>query len=169
MPTPKLLFVATAALLIAACEARIGNDATEDGNASAAGKAEEGQLSIDAPGFEMKIDIPEGIQRQAGIDDNNGIIYPNSRFSGIHVEGGASGSEGEVELRFTSADSPDMIGRWYRDPARAGHFSVSGTAREGDSTVISGTTREDGGQFRVSLAPAQGGGTDARILLSDRR
>lgn len=174
MTLSKLLPVAAAAALaLTACEARFGNDATAAAasNGSAAGKAEEGRLSISAPGFDMKINIPEGLRREAGIDDDSGVIYPNSSFSGIHVEGGRDGaagrSDGEVELRFTSADGPDLVARWYRDPARAGDFAVATANREGAAVVIAGTTTRNNGRFRVRLAPRPGGGTDGRVVLSD--
>ena len=166
-----LPLAAVAGLALAACEARIGNHASADaGNGSAEGKAEEGRLSISAPGFEMKVNIPESIRREAGIDDDSGVIYPNSRFSGIHVEGGgeASRRDGEVELRFASVDSPETIARWYGDPARAADFTVSSAGREGDAFVVAGTTKDDDGQFRVRLAPRAGGGTDGRVVLAER-
>ena len=172
MKLSMLVPLTAAALALAACEARFGNDAKDAGGGSAEGKAENGQLSISAPGFEMKLDIPESVQREAGIDDDSGLIYPNAQFSGIHVEGGRDGghgrSDGEVELRFTSGDSPDVIARWYRDPARAPDFSVGSAGREGNDLVISGTGKEDHGQFRVRLSPRSGGGTDGRVVLSDR-
>ena len=172
MPMPKLLPAIAAATLLIACEARIGNDARDAGGGSAEGKAKEGQLSISAPGFEMKLDIPENVRREAGIDEDSGLLYPNAQFSGIHVEGGRDGAEGrgegEVELRFTSNDPPDTVARWYRDPARAGDFAVGGAGRDGDDFVISGTSKDDNGQFRVRLSPRAGGGTDGRVVLSDR-
>ncbi|HYN46719.1 MAG TPA: hypothetical protein VES64_08515 [Allosphingosinicella sp.] len=165
-----LPLAAAAALALTACEARFGNDADPAGNGSARGKAEEGRLSIHAPGFDMKISIPEGIRREAGIDDDSGVIYPNSTLSGMHVEGGRDDtrSDGQVELAFTSADAPDLIARWYQDPARARHFAVATANREGPAFVIAGTTRDRDGDFRVHLTPRQGGGTEARVLLSDR-
>ena len=173
MTSWKLLpLAAAAALALPACEARFGNDAAP-GNGTAEGKAEEGRLSISAPGFEMKVNIPESLRREAGIDDDSGVIYPNSRFSGIHVEGGRGGEagrhDGEVELRFASADSPDTVVRWYRDPARAADFTVSSAGREGAAFVIAGTTTDDDGQFRARLAPRPGGGTDGRVVLAERR
>ena len=165
-----LLPLAAAALALTACEARVGNDAGPDGNGSAEGKAEEGRLSIHAPGFDMKINIPEGIRREAGIDDDSGVIYPNSTLSGMHVEGGRddSRSDGEVELAFTSTDAIDAIARWYQDPARRDHFTVATVNREGPAIVIAGTTRNNDGGFRVHLTPRAAGGTEARVVLSDR-
>jgi len=179
MKLHKLVPVAAAAaLVLTACEARFGNhaeagnaSASANANASAEGKAEDGRLSIHAPGFDMKVNIPEGLRREAGINDNSGIIYPNSNFSGIHVEGGrgAGGgrSDGEVELAFTSADPPDLVARWYQAPGRAEDFTVATATREGAALVIAGTARDDDSPFRVRLTPRQGGGTDARVVLSD--
>lgn len=167
-----LPLAAAAAFALTACEARFGNDADaghENDNGSAAGKAEEGRLSIHAPGFDMKINIPEGIRREAGIDDDSGIIYPRSTFSGMHVEGGhdESRSDGEVELAFTSADAPDLVARWYQDPARAPDFTVATANREGAAYAMAGTMTGDDGRFRLRLSPRQGGGTEGRVVLSD--
>lgn len=169
-PARLLPLAAAAALALTACEARLGNDAAPAGNGSAEGKAEEGRLSIHAPGFDMKISIPEGIRREAGIDDDSGVIYPNSTLSGMHVEGGRDEgrSDGEVELAFTSPDAPDLIARWYQDPGRAGHFTVATANRQGAAFVIAGTTSDRDGHFRVHLTARQGGGTEARVVLSDR-
>ncbi len=168
---PFCLFAA--AVLATGCDMKIGNDANSGsgGNVSAAGKSKEGQMSVSAPGFEMKFDIPEGLQAKAGMNDDSGLIYPNARFSGIHVEGGSDsargGSTGEVELRFSSSDSPDLISRWYRDPARAADFTVASAGREGDALVLAGTRKEDDGRFSVRLSPGSNGGTDGRVVLSD--
>lgn len=170
----KAIVALAASALLGACDVRMGNDAGNQdvaGNVSAAGKAEDGQLSVSAPGFEMKLDIPDGIRSRAGIDDENGLIYPGARFSGIHVEGGRDGaqgaSEGEVELRFTSTDSPEAIAHWYRDPARSTDFKVASAGREGEEVVIAGTTNDDNGRFTVRLSSKDGGGSDGRVVLAD--
>jgi hypothetical protein len=164
------LAATAAALLLVACEARIGNDAGASGNGSAANKAREGEVSINAPGVQMKINIPEGLRHEASIHDDSGLIYPGSTMSGMHVEGGRDDgphkSEGEVELRFASNDPPDRVAHWYQDPARASSFTLSSSGREGDAWVFAGTKRDGGGRFRIRLA-AQQGGTDGRVLLSD--
>ena len=169
----RLLPLGAAAMLaLAACEARFGNDADAraDGNATAAGKAEEGRVSIHAPGFDLKIDIPKAVRDEAGMEGDSDIIYPNSTFAGIHVEGGRDEgrSDGEVEIAFTSADAPELVERWYRDPARAADFTVASAGREGAAYLIVGATADNDGDFRVRLAPRQSGGTDGRLLLSDR-
>jgi hypothetical protein len=160
---------AVAALALGACQARFGNDAGPTGNGSAENKAQEGQVSISAPGFDMKIDIPSGLTRRGRMNDDSGLIYPDSGMSGIHVQGGPKEgeSDGEVELRFTSADAPDLVARWYQDPARAAQFTIATANREGPAYVFAGATRERGGQFRVRLSPREGGGTEGRLLLID--
>lgn len=170
MNASRLLFpAAAAALALTACEARFGNDARPSANGSAENKAEEGQLSINAPGVEMKINIPEGLRREAHMNDDSGLIYPGATMSGIHVEGGREEgkSDGEVELRFNSADPPDTVARWYQDPARASDFTIAAASREGPAYVFTGTKKNGDGRFRIRLAPRQSGGTDGRVLLSD--
>jgi hypothetical protein len=160
-------------LLLAGCDLRVGEGegSAADGNVSAAGKSEDGRLSVSAPGFEMNVDIPESISAEAQMDDDSGVIYPNARFSGIHVEGGRDGghgSDGEVELRFASGDAPDAVARWYADPGRAADFTLASNGREGADFVISGAMKKEKGQFRVRLSPRSGGGTDGQVVLSDR-
>ena len=170
-----LPLAAAAALALSACEAKFGNDAApvnKSGNVSAEGKAEDGRISINAPGFEMKVSIPEGMRERAGIDDHDGIIYPNSTFSGMHVQRGNDRpdghSQGAVELAFTSADAPDIVARWYQDPARGAQFTIATANRQGADFVIAGTTKDDNSQFQVRLSPRQAGGSEARINLTDR-
>jgi hypothetical protein len=172
MKAPRLLpLAATAALVLTACEARIGNDVQPGGNGSAENKAEEGQVSINAAGVQMKINIPEGLRHETSIHDDHGLIYPGSTMSGMHVEGAREGdqgkSEGQVELRFASTDGPDIVAHWYREPARARDFTVASASRDGRGYVFAGTRADGGGRFRVSLAPRQSGGTDGRVLLFD--
>jgi hypothetical protein len=163
----RLLVLAPIAL--AGCDARIGNDVRAAGNGSAENKAEEGQLSISAPGVEMKIDIPEGIRRETNIQDDSGLVYPGSRMSGVHIQGGRDGqrSDGEVEMRFVSVDPPETVVRWYRDPARVSTFTLDSAGREGEAHVFSGTKKEGNGRFRLRLAASAGGGTEGRLLLTE--
>ncbi len=165
-----LLLASVTGLALAACQMKTGNDAGVAGNGSAANKAEEGEVSINAPGVQMKIHIPEGLRRDAGISDDSGLVYPASTMSGVHVEGARAGSRsdasGEVELRFASNDAPGIVARWYQDPARASTFTVASATRDVAAFVFTGTRREDHGRFHVRLDP-RGSGTDGRVLLSD--
>lgn len=171
MTFAKPLVVLTAAGLLVACEARFGNDAGPvDENASAAGRAEEGRLTVEAPGFNLSIDIPDSIEARAEMDEN-GLVYPGSTFGGMHVQGRPEGADGhhdgEVEMRFTTPDAADRVAAWYRDPARARDLTIQSAAREGNGFVISGTGRHDNERFTVRIAPRAGGGSEARLVLSD--
>lgn len=174
--TRILLPIAVAALLLTACEGRIGMD---EGNAaaetngvaaSAEGKAEDGRVTIKAPGIDMSINIPESIRTRTNVDGDSKIIYPGATLSGMHVQGGSGdlGNSG-VEIRFTSADAPDRVAAWYRDSARAGDFAIRSASSVGNSQVISGITSGEEDPFTLRLNPGASGGTDARLALSDRR
>lgn len=160
-----------AALSLAACEAKIGSDQPGNGvqRAAAEGKAEAGVLSIDAPGFDMKLKIPESIRAEVGTD--TALIYPGATLAGLHVAANADstkGASGSVEMRFTTPDALEKVAAWYRDPARAAELAVSSAVREGTGLVMTGTRAGEGDPFTLHLAPASGGGTEARLTLSDR-
>lgn len=168
----SFFLVAAGSLALAGCDARFGNDAAPVAeNATAQGRAEEGRVTIEAPGFNMSIAIPEGMRDQVG-DDEEGLLYPGSRFGGIHVQGGAEKSggdrDGEVELTFSSADPIERVVAWYRDPARADRFTLRSVRAENGGYAIEGAGRGDGERIALRLAPRAGGGTDGRLLLSDR-
>jgi len=172
MPVPKLAALLAGAALLAACEARIGNDAPPvEANASAAGKAEEGRLTVSAPGFNMSIAIPEELADDARTDADDALVYPGSRIGGIHVQSGPEAGDGdrggEVELRFTTSDPADRVAAWYRDPARGEQFTISSATRESGGFRLSGTDRGDDDNFTVRLVPAAGGGTEGRLVISD--
>ena len=169
---------ATMALLLTACEAKIGKDdnaaAGNDSQASevsAEGKAKEGQFSIKAPGFDLRFTIPRGIASHAEVDSESNILYPGATLSGMHVEAGkeepTGARHGAVELRFTSGEAPDTIAAWYADPARADDIKISSSTREGAAYVIEGQEKRDGDAFTVRLEP-RNGGTDGRLTLRDK-
>ena len=143
--------------------------AAERQKALAEGKAEEGRLSIRAPGLDLAINVPEGMRSRARADTDSEVLPPGSQVSGIHVEGdGGSGDGGDsVELRFAVAQPVEEIARWYRDPGRREHFTISEARREGEETVLSGNSADGGGPIMVRLRAAAGG-TDGRLILVDR-
>jgi hypothetical protein len=177
---PLIAVLSFAAL--AACEAKIGPSADKGGEpakaaapVSAEGKAEEGQFSIKAPGFDLKLDIPDAVAANSQLDSDSKIFYPGASLSGMHVEagqrsGGAANGEGNgaVELRFTTADAPDKVAAWYRDPARRSGFTIASDTRDGEAFIIAGKQVEGDEDFTVRLAPRSGGGTDGRLLLTDK-
>jgi hypothetical protein len=176
----KLRSLICAMALLTACEARVGKEADKNETgakagrgtaaASAAGKAEEGQFSIKAPGFDMKIDIPAGVTSHG--DSDSDMLYPGSTLSGMHVEGGRGSGEtatdAGIELRFTTPDPLEKVAAWYRDPARATGFVIASVRREGDALIVAGTEKEDGDPFTLRLN-GRAGGTEGRLTLSDRR
>jgi hypothetical protein len=143
--------------------------AAADGKAGAEGKAEEGRLSIQAPGVDIAIAVPDAMRGRARADANSDVLPPGAQVSGLHVQGdGGDRSKGRdsVELRFTSTQSPQQVAGWYRDPARRGHFTIGEARREGEAVVLAGT-HADGAPISVRLSPRDGG-TDGRLVLVDR-
>lgn len=168
----RIALIPLAIVLLAGCQMRIGNDAAPVAdNASAAGRAENGQISIEAPGFNLSVTIPEGMTERGTVSDDNGLVYPGATIAGVHVQGrreeGGAHNGGEVELRLTSSDAPARIAAWYRDPARADRFTVASARQDGDAIVISGTGRRDDERFTLRIAPGARGGSDIRLLLAD--
>lgn len=156
-------------VLLAGCDMRIGEDAGPAGNAGAAGRAANGQLTVEAPGFNLSVTIPEGMNERGG-EGGDGLVYPGATVTGVHVQGGGErrgAHNGEVELRLISTDPPERIAAWYRDPARAERFRVGSTRRDGEATLIAGTARRDNERFTVRIGPRAGGGTELRLLLAD--
>lgn len=171
--TLRTLFLGAAALaLLGGCEMKVGTDDKAEGNAqqavSADGKSEDGSISIDAPGFDMKLNIPDALRAQVGADGD--VLYPGSKLAGLHVQANDGGGSGEdsVELRFTSADAPAKVAAWYRDPNQAKELNVAAAERQGQGYRITGTSKGDSDPFTLTLTPAAGGGTEGRIVLQDR-
>ena len=46
-----------------------------------------GEVTINAPGVQMRINIPEGLRHEASIHDDSGLVYPGSTMSGMHTSG----------------------------------------------------------------------------------
>lgn len=174
----KLISAIAALALLTACEAKVGKDEGEAAKADRAGEAVadaaagNGQFSIDAPGFAMKFDIPEGLAERATVDSDDGILYPGASISGLHIQANKRGEAGaeqdKVELNFTSKDSLETVVAWYRDPARAEDIAIGSFAPEGDGFVITGTQKDDGDPFTIRLAPGSGGGTNGQVNISDK-
>ncbi|PWG02951.1 hypothetical protein [Sphingosinicella humi] len=176
MNRAKLVAALSAAVLLIACEARIGKDDGEtaksgEGNASVAsaeGKSETGQFSIDAPGFDLKFRIPEGMTDRAKIDSDSDVLYPGARLTGMHIQAEEGSGRDSVELRFASSDAPQTVAAWYQDPGRADKLKVAAVRQEGGSLIVEGSETDDGDPFTVHLSAGTGGGTDGRLVLSDR-
>ncbi len=150
----------------------VANQVAEARAASGAeSKAEEGRLSIQAPGVDIAISVPDAMRGRARAGTNSDVLPPGAQVSGLHIQGdGGAGGAGHdsVEMRFTSAQAPAEIAGWYRDPARHEHFRMDGAEREGDEIVLTGTNTQSGGAIVARLKARAGGGTDGRLVLVDR-
>ena len=170
-----LILATGAAALLAACQADEAEEAErEEANgaaaASAEGKAEEGRISVKAPGFDLAINLPRQMADEA-TDRDNKILYPGSTIRGIHLAAapGKGGEEGsEVDMRFASTDPVDKLLAWYRDPARGEGFQLRKVEREGEGHLLTGVQKRDGHPFKIRLSARPGGGTDGRLTVSHR-
>ena len=150
-----------ACVILAGCEASFGPD--KDGE-SERGTADANTLSLEAPGIDVKLDIPS-IEKFAKVEagSDSDLLYPGSQLGALHVD--ARDKDGRVELRFTSSDSLDLVTRWYRDPGRSQHFTIESNRRDGAAHVLDGRDRDGGGRFQLRLEPNAGGGTAGRLVL----
>ncbi len=156
--------------LICGCEARIGpgdGNASANGRRSAEGKAEEGSIALDAPGFNFKLKVPLD---RARTDSRSDLLYPGSTLTGIYIAAqpdSGAGSDGEVELRFASPDAPDKVAAWYRDQSRPKALNLSSDSKDGAAYVLAGTQKESGDSFKLRLEP-KASGTDGRLTVRDK-
>lgn len=144
-------------------------EAAEQVKAGAEGKAEEGRLSIRAPGIDIAINVPDAMRSRARAGTDSDVLPPGAQVNGLHVQGdgGDATARDSVELRFVSPEPPERVAAWYRDPARREDFSISAARREGGEIVLSGVSH-DGGPMTVRLTAGTGAGTDGRLILVDR-
>jgi hypothetical protein len=144
-------------------------EANEQAPPGAEGKAEEGRLSIRAPGVDIAINVPDAMRSRARASADSEVLPPGAEVSGLHVQGDGGDRQAgrdSVELRFLVPQPPEQVAAWYRDPARRAQFTISEARRDGNALVLTGTHHE-GSPISVRLEP-RGGGTDGRLVLVDR-
>ena len=170
MKSCKLVALLGVAALVCGCEPKIGpadGNSAANGRRSAEGKAEEGTVALDAPGLNFKIRIPLD---RARTDSQSKLLYPGSTITGIYIAAqpdSKTGSDGEVELRFASPDSPEKIAAWYRDRSRGQELILSSDTRDAAAYLLAGTEKENGDGFKLRLEP-KAGGTDGRLTVRDK-
>jgi hypothetical protein len=169
------LCAAFAAVLLGACDARIDPDEADNVSAraevSAEGKAEEGKISVKAPGFDLKFSLPKGMVGEAKAERDSKLLYPGAILRGMAIaagEGRGKGGDSEVEIGFSTPDPLDKVVAWYRDPARAEGFSLERAKQDGDEWRVTGVQKRDGHRFKLRLSPRSGGGTDGRLTVRHR-
>jgi hypothetical protein len=168
----KMAPAAAALLALGACDMKVSRDReAETANGAAAAhasaKAEEGRITIDGDGLNLSMSIPEVVRGEMKADAESGVLPPGPALTGMHVQGGKGKSRGSVDMGFTVGQPVEQVAAWYRDKARAEHFSVSSEGKEGAATVLSGSTKEGRGGFTVRLSP-RGSGTEGRLTLTDK-
>ena len=164
----KMRTMAAALILaaLAACDGTInvGNDVVEE-NGSAEGRSQEDVMSINAPGLDVKLEIPDSVRGLTQMDGDNPLLYPGASFGGLHVQGG--GETGSVEMRFNTQNDLSSVAAWYRDAAR-GEFRIGNAARDGAAILLQGEQLTDNLPFKLRLQPAEGGGTQGVLTLEPR-
>ena len=164
-----------AAALLGACQAKIDPDEADNVSAqaevSAEGKAEEGKVSIKAPGFDLKFTLPKGMAGEAKAERDSKLLYPGAILRGMAIaagEGRGKGGDSEVEIGFSTPDPLDKVVAWYRDPARAEGFRLERAEKDGGDWRVTGVQKRDGHRFKLRLGSRPGGGTDGRLTVRHR-
>jgi hypothetical protein len=175
MNRPYLRAALAAAALLGACKAKTDRNAADNVSAaaevSAEGKAEEGKISVKAPGFDLKFTLPKGIVGEARVERDSKLLYPGATLRGMAIaagEGRGDGGDSEVEIGFSTPDPLDKVVAWYRDPARADGFRLERAAREGAEWRVTGVQKRDGHRFKLRLSEREGGGSDGRLAVRHR-
>jgi len=175
MNRPGLCTALAAAAALCACDGNSRRDeaenVAENSQVSAEGKAEEGKISLKAPGVDMTISLPKGVADEARANRDSKLLYPGATLRGMAIAAGPGSDksgDSEVEIRFSSTEPVDKVAAWYRDPARADGFRLERAVREGDSWIVTGVQKRDQHGFRLRLSPRDGGGTDGRLAVRHR-
>ncbi|MEO5867817.1 MAG: hypothetical protein ABIS14_01510 [Sphingomonas sp.] len=146
------------ALPLAACGS--GKDGTSiafnangsGGNVLGGVDAKSGEMSINAPGFSGKINLPK-IRLDADNVDLNGVhLYPGSKVAAMKIDAHDDGKLGKddggtVKISFESPAGPDTVRAWFENKLSHAGFTV-----HDDGTGLSGTTDEHK-PFTLDLSP----------------
>jgi hypothetical protein len=175
MNRPSLVIAFAAAALLGACHPKSHRDEAGDAGGgsevSAEGKAEEGKVSIKAPGFDLKFTLPKGMAGEARAERDSKLLYPASVLRGMAIvagRGDGKGGDSEVEIGFSTPQPLDAVVAWYRDPARREGFRLGRAVREGEGWTVTGVQKRDRHPFKLRLTPRAGGGTDGRLTVRHR-
>lgn len=165
--------VPAALLCLCACHVDRGHGADSDvvdngQTVSAEGRAKAGTISVKAPGVDMSISVPKELSGEAKVGKDSKVLYPGSTLGGMAIAAADKDNQGgdtDVEVRFQTADSPEKVARWYRDPVRAEGFRLTSDRRDGQSYVFTGIEQHEQHPFKVSFGPGSGGGTEGRLRV----
>jgi hypothetical protein len=165
--------VLAAILCLCACHVDRGHGADSDvvennQMVSAEGRAKAGTISVKAPGVDISISVPKELSGEAKVGKDSKVLYPGSTLGGMAIAAADKGNQGgdtDVEVRFQTADSPQTVASWYRDPARAEGFKLKSDRRDGANYVFTGIEQHESHPFKVSFGPGAGGGTEGRLRV----
>jgi hypothetical protein len=147
---PRSVFlIAASALALTGCGSGGSNNATDAANAAIEGRTDNGQLSARVQGVDLKINLPPPIRRMT---EGGDFLYP-----GANAERGGD--------RFHSDDPPEIVARWYQNPARANRFTITTATRQGSFILLAGAAR-NGDALSIRLSPGARGGTDGTIAVA---
>src|SRR3954468_12158918 len=164
MAASRMFALAATAFLFTGCNPGGGDEdnlLAANQTVSAEGKAQEGKISVKAPGVDITISVPKELTGGAKVGKDSKILYPGATLAGMAIAAGEKDNQGgdtDVEMRFKTADAPDTVAGWYRDPARAEGFKLDSVRRQGAELVFTGVQRRDKRPFKLTLGPGAGGG-----------
>jgi len=175
MAARGFILIAAALASVGGCKGRDKNDDVsitanigEDAAAPSGSQngSEDGKVSINVPGFQMKVSIPKAA-RDATVSGSSDILYPGSSVSGVNVQAKADeeGGKGTVQLRFASPVAPDKLAAWYRDRARAPQIEVTSVTSSGTGFVVNGTKKDGDAHFTIKFDPS-GTGSGGELTIT---
>ncbi len=128
---PLLLPLAGTALLLAGCSVRTHDDGKDSTASITIGNGDGGSdtrsVSISAPGFSAKMDVPKLDLGSGSMQIEDMKMYPGTRIEGVQIvgePGGGKDGEGNVEMGFTAPAGVDEVIAWYRDQARKSGWTI---------------------------------------------
>ncbi len=130
---PLLVPIAGAALLLAGCSVRTHDDGKDSsasitiGNGGGDGASDTRSVSISAPGFSAKMDMPNLDLGSGSMQIEDMKVYPGTKIEGVQITGkpgsGADG-DGNVEMGFTTPAGVGEVIAWYRDQAQKTGWTI---------------------------------------------
>jgi hypothetical protein len=139
------------------------NATDPDGNVVAAVDGKTGQVSINAPGFTGKMNLPK-IQIDADNFDMNGVhLYPGSKISTMNIDAHdrpGKDDDGSVRVSFDSPAAPTKVRDWFQQKLTDAGFTL-----QASGNGLTGKTNE-GKPFSLDLTPAGADHSNGTISIS---
>src|SRR6476661_4505648 len=99
MAGSRMFALAATAFLFAGCH--VGGHGDDDDNllaanqvVSAEGKAQEGKISVKAPGVDITISVPKELTGGAKVGKDSKILYPGATLAGMAIAAGEKDNHG---------------------------------------------------------------------------